>query len=238
MWHVPSVVNDPWSQIYAPLNGCSDWGRYHGNCKFLLTWLRDRFSWSSHDLHPNIIPANFFWVKSVRWPRFPETFRRLPKISDEFPKTSERCRKLNVRRLFPKTFEHFWSYLKDDTFSVLWYDFVRTQKRTQSHHVLRTICLDLWVRRHKLSLMRQIDVFRPQAWLDSRIMRIQYCDGINFDWPKGWQCWNLASKNVRVEESNTRLEKRRATWNAYKFKFIYPHLFNYNTTTMRKKRKK
>ena len=93
-------------------------------------------------------------------------------------------------------------------------DFVRTQKRTQSHHVLRTICLDLWVRRHKLFLMREIDVFSPQAWLDSRIMRIQYCDGINFDWPKGWQCWNLASKNVRVEESNTRLEKRRATWNA------------------------
>ena len=102
--------------------------RYKGNCKFLLRWFRDGFSWSSYDLHPNIIPANFFWVKSVRWPRFPETFRRLPKISDEFPKTSERCRKLNVRRLFPKTFEHFWSYLKDDTFSVLWYDFVRTPK--------------------------------------------------------------------------------------------------------------
>ena len=117
MWHVPSVVNDPWSQIYAPLNGCSDWGRYQSNCKFLLTWLRDGFSWSSHDLHPNIIPANFFWVKSVRWPRFPETFRRLPKISDEFPKTSERCRKLNVRRLFPKTFEHFWHYEPQGRFS-------------------------------------------------------------------------------------------------------------------------
>ena len=92
-------------------------------------------------------------IFTLFWPRFPETSRRLPKISDEFPKTSERCRKLNVRRLFPKTFEHFRSYLKDDTFSVLWYDFVRTQKRTQSHHVLRTICLDLWVRREKLSLM-------------------------------------------------------------------------------------
>ena len=80
------------------------------------------------------------WDFTLSRPRFPETSRRLPKISDEFPKTFERCRKLNVRRLFPKTFEHFWSYLKEDTFRVLWYDFVRTQKRTQSHHVLRTIC--------------------------------------------------------------------------------------------------
>ena len=79
-------------------------------------------------------------------------------------KISERCRKLNVRRLFPKTFEQFRGYLKDDTFSVLWYDFVRREKRTQSHHVLRTICPDLWVRRKKLSLMgeiqRRIQTFR------------------------------------------------------------------------------
>ena len=102
-------------------------------------------------------------IFTLSWPRFPETSRPLPKISNEFPKTSKRCRKLNVCRLFPKTFEHFRSYLKDDTFSVLWYDFVRTQKRTQSHHVWRTICPDLWVRREKLSLMRDIDVFSPQA---------------------------------------------------------------------------
>ena len=135
MCHVPSVVNDIWSQIYAPLNGCSELGRYKGNCKSLLRWFKNGFSWSSYDLHPNIIPANFFWVKCVIkiftlfWLRFAETFRRLPKISDEFPKTSERCQKLNVR-------------IKDDTFSVLWYDFVSIQKRTQSHHVLRTICPD------------------------------------------------------------------------------------------------
>ena len=81
--------------------------------------------------------------------RISEDFRTLPKI---------KC-----SQMFPKTFEHFRSYLKDDTFSVLWYDFVRIQKRTQSHHVLRTICPDLWVRREKLSLMRDIDVFSPQA---------------------------------------------------------------------------
>ena len=40
-------------------------------------------------------------------------------------------------------------------------------------------------------------------------MRIQYSDGITFDWLNGRQCWTLASKNVQVDqESNTRLEKR------------------------------
>ena len=96
-------------------------------------------------------------IFTLFWLRFPETSRRLPKISDEFPKTFERCRKLNVRRLFPKTFEHFRSYLKDDTFSVLWYDFVRTEKGTQSYHVLRTICPDLWLRRE---IQWRIQTFR------------------------------------------------------------------------------
>ena len=45
-----------------------------------------------------IIPANFFKVKCVRFLRchdrdFPETSFRLTKISDDFPKTSELCRK-------------------------------------------------------------------------------------------------------------------------------------------------
>ena len=40
-------------------------------------------------------------------------------------------------------------------------------------------------------------------------MRIQYSDGITFDWLNGRQCWTLASKNVQVDqESNIRLEKR------------------------------
>ena len=42
-------------------------------------------------------------IFALSWPRFAETSRRLPKISDEFPKTYERCRKLDVHRLFPKT---------------------------------------------------------------------------------------------------------------------------------------
>ena len=50
-------------------------------------------------------------------------------------------------------------------------------KKGHSHHVLRTICPDLRVRCEKLSLMREIDVFSPQAQ-DSSIMRIQYSEGI------------------------------------------------------------
>ena len=52
------------------------------------------------------------------------------------------------------------------------------KKRTQIHHVLRTICPDLKVRCEKLSLMREIDVFSPRAQ-DSSIMRIKYSEGIN-----------------------------------------------------------
>ena len=35
----------------------------------------------------------------------------------------------------------------------------------------------------------------------------QYSKGINFDWLNGCKFWTLASKNVCVDESNTRLEK-------------------------------
>ena len=34
-----------------------------------------------------------------------------------------------------------------------------------------------------------------------------YSVGINFAWHNSWKCWTLAGKNVRVEESKTRLEK-------------------------------
>ena len=116
--------------------------------RFFLVFLRLRL---------NIIPGNFFWVKCVRFsPCHDRYFRKLPSDFRRFSIISEDFRtlpKIKCPKKFSKTFEHFRSHLKDDTFSVLWYDFVRTQKRTQSHHVLRTICLDLWVRREKLSLM-------------------------------------------------------------------------------------
>ena len=161
------ISNLRFSENAQAYDGCSEWGRYKGNCKFLLRWFRDVFlslltiyvpmlylpafsesnAWDFHLVMTDIsgnVPAT-----SEDFRRITEDFRTLPKI---------KC-----PQMFQKTFEHFRSYLKDDTFSALWHDFVRTQKRTQSHHVLRIICSDLWVRREKLSLIRDIDVFSPQA---------------------------------------------------------------------------
>ena len=163
MCHVPSVVNDLSSQIYAPLNGYVTkaiasfyWDDSETVFRGLLTiyiqilylpTFSESNAWDFHLVMTDIsgnVPATF---EDFR--RISEDFRTLPKI---------KC-----LQMFQKTFEHFRSYLKDDTFSALWHDFVRTQKRTQSHHVLRIICSDLWVRREKLSLIRDIDVFSPQA---------------------------------------------------------------------------
>ena len=136
----------------------SEWLCYKGNCKFLLRWFRDSFRGLLTIYIPILYLPTFFesnaWdfhlvmtkisgnvlATSEDFQRISEDFRTFPKI-------------LKCLQMFPKTFEHFRSYLKDDTFSVLWYDFVRTQR----------ICLDFWVRRKKLSLMREIDVFSPQA---------------------------------------------------------------------------
>ena len=138
-----------------------------GNWQFLLRWFRDGFSWSSYYLRLNVIPANSFWVKCVRFCLvMTEISVNVPATSGDFRRISEDFRtlpKIKCPQMFPKTFEQFRGYLKDDTFRLLWYDFVRIQKRTQSHHVLRTICPYLCVRREKLSLMRDIDVFSPQA---------------------------------------------------------------------------
>ena len=47
-----------------------------------------------YDLRPNIIPGNFFLsnmreIFTLSWPGVPETSLLLPKIPDDFPKTSE-----------------------------------------------------------------------------------------------------------------------------------------------------
>ena len=138
--HVPSVVNDLCSQIYTPLST-----RQHtmaaneGVAKVIASFYRDDlgivFLGLSYYFRPSIIPANFFWVFTLSSPGFLETFRLLPQISDDFPKTSERYRKcpqMFRRRLstfkvilgtttlacfnFVRTFR---SYFKDDNFSVL-----------------------------------------------------------------------------------------------------------------------
>ena len=120
--------------------------------RFFLVFLR-----STSQYYTQLFLSQMHEIFTLSWPRFPETSPRLPKVSDEFPKTSERCRKLNVRRLFSKTFEYFWSYLKDDTFSVLWYDFVRTQEKDSKSSCVKNnlfgfvsqaweIVLDAWDR--------------------------------------------------------------------------------------------
>ena len=161
------ISNLRFSENAPACDGCSEWWRYKGNCKFLLRWFRDVF-----------LSLVTIYVPMLYLPAFSESnawdFQLvMTDISGNAPATSEDFRritedfhplpKIKCPLMFQKTFEHFRSYLKDDTFSALWHDFVRTQKRTQSHHVLRIICSDLWVRREKLSLIRDIDVFSPQA---------------------------------------------------------------------------
>ena len=96
-------------------------------------------------------------ILTLLWPIFPETSRRLPKDFRRITEDFRTLPKIRCPQMFWKTFEHFRSYLKDDTSSALWHDFVRTRKRTQSHHVLRIICSDLWVRREKLRSLRSND---------------------------------------------------------------------------------
>ena len=173
MCHVPSVVNDLWSQIYAPLRT-----RQHTMAAQNegVTQAIGSFYWD--DSETVFLGLLTIYVPILYLPTFPESnawdFRlvmteisvNVPATSEDFRRISEDFRtlpKIKCPQMFPKTFEHFRNCLKDDIFSVLWYDFVRIQKRTQRHLVLRTICHDLWVRREKLSLMRDIDVFSPQA---------------------------------------------------------------------------
>ena len=173
MCHVPSVVNDLWSQIYAPLRT-----RQHTMAvqNEDVTQAIASFYWD--DSETVFLGLLTIYVPILYLPTFPESnagdFRlvmteisvNVPATSEDFRRISEDFRtlpKIKCPQMFPKTFEHFQSYLKDNTFSVLWYDFDIIQKRAQSHHVLRTICPDLWVRREKLSLMRDIDVFSPQV---------------------------------------------------------------------------
>ena len=69
------------------------------------------------------IPANFFggqmresFVSS--WPLFPKMSQPLPKISANFPKASECCRKMSED--VPTTFEHFRFQRILDILKLLW----------------------------------------------------------------------------------------------------------------------
>ena len=127
------------------------------------------------------IPANFFWVKCVRFsPCHDLDFR---KRSSNFQWFSEDFQTLlKMFEDVPTTSKHFQSSLKTTMFVC--FDFIRTQ----SHHSSpfwnifveiemnfcywsceKNVCPDLWVRWEELSLMSKIDVFSPQVW-DSPIM--------------------------------------------------------------------
>ena len=153
----PMISNLRSSENAPAYDGWSEWGRYTGNWQVLLRWFRDGFSWYSYDLRLNIIPANFFWVKCVRFsPCHEGDFRKRPGDFRRFRRISEDLRtlpKTKCPQMFPKAFEHFRSYLRDDTFSVLWYDFVVSQAWE--------IVLDAWYR--------------------------CLSEGVNFDWLNGWQ---------------------------------------------------
>ena len=174
MCHVSSVINDLWSQIYVSLRtrkhtmaaqnedvtkATASFYRDDSET-FFLVFLRSTSQCYTCKAFSESNAWDFQLVMT-------DISGNVPATSEDFQRINEDFRtlpKINVLALmFQKTFEHFRSYLKDDTFSALWHDFVRTQKRTQSHHVLRIICSDLWVRREKLSLIRDIDVFSPQA---------------------------------------------------------------------------
>ena len=115
-------------------------------------------SWSSYNLRPNIILANFF-CESNAWDfHFFMTgiSGNVPANSEYFRRISEDLRtlpKFKCTQIFRRTLEHFRSYLK--TTILACFDCIRTKKRTQSHHVFKNnlsgfvsqaweIVLDAW----------------------------------------------------------------------------------------------
>ena len=99
----------------------------------------------------------------VYLPTFSETNARDPRllmttISENVPATSE---------AFWWFSEDFWTLpkmSKDVLTTTTIFRYLSCVMR------LRTICVDLWVRCEKLSLIREVNAFSPEAW-DSHIMR-------------------------------------------------------------------
>ena len=125
------------------------------------------------------IPANFFWVKCVRFSSCHNwDFRERPSDFQDFWWSLEDFRTmLKMSEDVLVTFEHFCSYFKGNNFSTLCYSTV-----TAVGHKVNIMCLfeiilgnwiefslsimcwrmlrmDLWVTRDKLSFMCEIDVF-------------------------------------------------------------------------------
>ena len=102
-----------------------------------------------HSVYCHGIPAHFFRDKCTRSsPSHDQDFRKHPSDFRSFPMVFRRL--LNSAKNVQRCPDN------DNDFSL----FIMR---------LRTICVDLWVRCEKLSLMREIYAFSPEAW-DSHIM--------------------------------------------------------------------
>ena len=122
------------------------------------------------------IPANFFWVKRVRFlsrhdrdfRNRPSHFRRSPTIFQRLPNVVENGRRYSDD-LWTPTIQTDCRHLKAFAIVIRSKEIIHN-KSEMKWSFFRTTRPDLLVRREKLSLMREIDASSPQAW-DSRIMR-------------------------------------------------------------------
>ena len=111
------ISNLRFSENAPAYDGCSEWCRYKGNCKFLLRWFRGGFL-GLLTIHIPILYLSSF-SESNAW----DSHLVMTEISGNVPSTSEDFRwitedfrslpKIKYPQMFQKTFEHFGSYLKD-----------------------------------------------------------------------------------------------------------------------------
>ena len=163
MCHVPSVVNDLSSQIYAPLNGCVT--------KAIASFYWDDSVTVFRGLFTIYIPILYLptFSESNAWDFhlvMTEISGNVPATSEGFRRISEDFRslpKIKCPLTVPKDVWALSKLLKTKLLAC--FDMISfwTEKGTQSHHVLRTICPDLWTRREKLSLMCGSMSFSPKA---------------------------------------------------------------------------
>ena len=128
--HVPSVVNDLWSQIHAPLRTRSirTDAANEGVRKAVATFYRDDSDTVFLGLLTIYVPILYLptFSESNEWDFHlvvTEISGKVPATSEYFRRISEDLQtlpKMNCPLMFRKTFEHFRSFLKNDNFSEFW----------------------------------------------------------------------------------------------------------------------
>ena len=124
------------------------------------------------------------------------------------------CYKSNCIKVFTEMIQHgIWTTQKP--YSDKWREYVRTDMvlDLKKHLVLffgQSITTE--VSKTKLNQVNRNKQLFPNFWSFLRSMS-QLTGIVNFDWVNSWKRSTLASKNV-----STRLEKWRATWNAFNSK--------------------